>query len=144
MSAANARAGWPFWVIGILALLWNAMGAFDYLATKLRLEFYVSNFTPEQMEYFYGIPAWMTAGWALGVWGAFVGSILLLMRKSWAVWSFAISLLGLAVSTLYNFVLTDGMKIMGTAGAVFTAVIWVIAIFLLVYARRQATRGVLA
>ena len=26
------------WIVGILALLWNFMGAFDYLATQLKLE----------------------------------------------------------------------------------------------------------
>jgi len=33
---------------------------------------------------------------------------------------------------------------MGTGGAIFTAIIWVVAIFLLLYARAQAKRGALA
>lgn len=146
MTADTTRTRTPIhlWIVGVLSLLWNAMGAFDYLATKLRLDFYVSQFTPEQLDYFYGVPAWMTAGWALGVWGAFVGSVALLLRKSWAVWAFAISLAGLAISTLYSFVLSDGAEIMGSEGAIFSAVIWLVAILLLVYARRQAQRGVLA
>jgi hypothetical protein len=35
------------WIVAIVSLLWNAMGAFDYLATKLRLEFYMSQFTSQ-------------------------------------------------------------------------------------------------
>ena len=37
------------WIVGVLALLWNLMGAFDYLATQLELEFYMSGFTEEQL-----------------------------------------------------------------------------------------------
>ena len=133
-----------FWIVAVLSLLWNAMGAFDYLATKLRLEFYMSQFTPEQLEYFYGFPAWMVAAWAVGVWGSLFGSLGLLARKAWAVWMFAASVLGLAISTVYNFVLTDGAAAMGQGAAIFTAVIWLIVLFLLFYSRAMAKRGVLS
>ena len=46
-------------------------------------------------------------------------------------------------TALHNFVLTDGMAMVGTVGLVFTAVIWVIAISLFFYARAMARRGVL-
>mgnify|MGYP001547395321 FL=1 len=131
------------WIVGILSLLWNAVGAFDYSATHFRYEPYMSQFTPEQLEYFYGFPAWMVAAWAVGVWGSFLGSIALLLRKSWAVWLFGASILGLAASTVYNFVLSDGRAVMGEGGVIFTAVIWVIALFLFFYAQAMAKRRVL-
>lgn len=141
--AERSRAPVHLWIVGVLALLWNAMGAFDYLATQMRLEFYVSQFTEEQLAYFYGIPAWAVAAWAIAVWGGLLASIGLLLRKAWAVWLFGLSLAGLAVSTVYNFGLSEGLEIMGTGGAIFTAVIWLVAILLLLYARSQATKGVL-
>jgi hypothetical protein len=132
-----------FWIIAVLSLLWNAMGAFDYLATQLELEFYMSQFTPEQLDYFYGFPAWAVAAWAFGVWGAFAGSLGLLARAKWAVIAFALSLAGMAVNSVHTFGLSEGVKIMGSGGVAFSAVIWIVAIFLLVYARRQASVGVL-
>lgn len=144
MSEQSVKTPRQLWVIGAIAVLWNAMGAFDYTATHLRLEWYMSAFTPEQLEYFYGFPAWAVAAWALGVWGSFVGSIALLLRKSWAVWSFGVSIAGLVCTTLYNFVLTDGAAIMGSDAVAFTAIIWAIALFLFFYARAMAKRGVLA
>lgn len=131
------------WIIGVVSLLWNAMGAFDYLATKLRLEFYMEQFTPEQMDYFYAFPAWMVIAWAFGVWGSFFGSLSLLLRKSWAVFLFGASIAGLAVSTLYNFVLSNGVEVMGSGGMIFTGIIWVIALLLFFYARAMDKRGVL-
>ena len=143
-SATTTRTPTHLWIVGILSLLWNAMGAFDYLATNLKLESYMSQFTPEQLEYFYGFPAWLTAAWALGVWGAFVGSIGLLLRKSWSFWSFAVSLAGLVISSIYSFGLSKGLEIIGAGAAIFTGVIWIVAIFLVIYSRRQTQSGVLA
>ena len=143
MDQTAARTPMHLWIIGVIAVLWNAVGAFDYTATQLRLESYMSQFTPEQLAYFYGFPAWAVAGWAVGVWGSLLGSLALLLRRTWAVWLFGAALAGLAVTTLYNFVLTDGASQMGAGAAVFSAVIWAIALFLFFYARAMAGRGVL-
>ena len=132
------------WIVGILAVLWDAGGAFDYTATQYRIESYMANFTPEQLEYFYAFPAWMDAAWAIGVWGSFLGSLALLLRRSWAVWLFGASILGLAASTVYNFVLSNGAEMMGEGGTIFTGVIWVIVLFLFFYSRAMAKRGVLS
>ena len=143
MNENRTRTPWHLWVIGIVTLLWNAIGAFDYLATKLQFEPYMSNFSQEQLEYFYGFPAWAVACWAVGVWGALLGSLALLLRKSFAVWLFGASILGMAGTTVYNFVLTDGAAMMGDGAAAFTAVIWAIALFLYFYSVAMAKRRVL-
>ncbi|HVS03717.1 MAG TPA: hypothetical protein VMT16_13185 [Thermoanaerobaculia bacterium] len=141
--ARSVRRPVHLWVVGILALLWNSVGAFDYLATQLRLELYMSQFTDQQLAYFYGFPAWVVAAWAFGVWGAFAGSVGLLLARAWSVWMFAISIAGLAVSTIYNFGLSSGAEMMGATGVVMTAVIWLIALALLAYSVQQKNRGVL-
>jgi hypothetical protein len=143
MNENIAAAPKHLWIVGILAVLWNAIGAFDYSATQLRLESYMSQFTPEQLEYFYAFPAWTVAAWAIAVWSSLVGSIGLLLRRSWATWLFGAALAGMAVTTLYNFVLSDGLSMMGAGAAAFTAVIWVIALFLFFYSRAMSQRGVL-
>ncbi|MEN8163433.1 MAG: hypothetical protein ABFS37_04835 [Acidobacteriota bacterium] len=132
------------WIVGIVSLLWNSMGAFDYLASQMQLDFYMSQFTEAQLEYFYAFPSWAVAGWAFGVWGAFAGSIALLLRCKWALWAFGISIIGLFVSSIYSFALSNGVEIMGTGGVIFTAVIWIVAILLLVYTCGQTKNGVLA
>lgn len=42
---------------------------------------------------------WMETAWAIGVWGAFLGALLLLARSRHAAAAFALSLLGLAMKT---------------------------------------------
>ena len=143
MNETNTRVPRHLWIVGGLSLLWNAVGAFDYTATQMRLESYMSQFTPDQLAYFYGFPAWAVAAWAIAVWSSLLGSLCLLLRKAWAVPLFGIAIAGMVFTALYNFVLTDGMALIGTGGAIFTAVIWLIAFSLLFYARAMAKRGVL-
>ena len=145
MMTQAVRTPWHLWVVGGVSLLWNAFGAFDYVMTKLKNPDYMAAFTPEQQAYFYSFPLWANIGWALGVWGSVLGSALLLARSRHAVTVFGLSLVGLAISSIYQFGLHYGdlQRMFGTFPMIFTAVIWVIVIALFVYARRQAAAGVL-
>ena len=144
-TGGEARVKTPvhLWIVGVLALLWNLMGAFNYVATQFELDFYMSQFTAEELAYFNAFPAWATAGWAFAVWAAFAGSIGLLLRKCWSMWAFVIALAGLAVSSIYTLGMSSGIEMMGTGDLIFTAVIWIIAIFLVVYSGMQAKTRVL-
>lgn len=145
--APAAAVGTPMhlWIVGILSLLWNGFGGYDYLMTMTNNAAYLSQFTPEQLAYFESFPGWVTAAWAFGVWGAVAGSILLLLRSRLAVIAFEVSIAGLAASTIYQYVLddTDISAIMPASMQYMVVAIWAIAIFLLWYALRQRRDGVL-
>jgi len=144
-TVAAARAPVHLWVIGVVSLLWNAMGAFDYLMTQTRNEAYMSAFTPEQLEYFYGFPAWVVAAWAFAVWGAVFGSVLLLLRRGLAAPVFLVSFVAMVITTIQNYVLSNGLEVLGDPFAlVFSAVIFVVALLLVLYSRAMRRRGVLA
>lgn len=135
---------WHLWVVGVASALWNCGGAFDYTMTKTRSEEYLAQFTAEQIAFFNSFPLWANIVWALGVWGALAGSILLLFASRWAVHAFAVSLFGLAGGTVFQFVASDmpaSLKTPVTMG--FTALLWVVAVLLLWYAIRMRARGVL-
>lgn len=142
-AVGGVRAPVHLWIVGALSLLWNAMGAFDYLATQLKLDFYMSQFSEAQLAYFYGFPKWAVAAWAFGVWGAVAGSVGLLLRRRWALPAFAVSVAGMVVNWVYTLGMSNGAEIMGGGGMVFGTVIWVVAILLLVYAWRMSAKGVL-
>jgi hypothetical protein len=132
------------WIVGVVSLLWNALGAFDYLMTKTQNESYMAVFTPEQLEYFYAFPAWATATWAIAVWGAVVGSVLLLMRSRHAFPVFAVGFVAMFLTSIYNFGLSNGFEAMGGTGPLlFSALIFVIAAALVWYSRDMVKKGVL-
>ncbi|RST32095.1 hypothetical protein HMF7854_03410 [Sphingomonas ginkgonis] len=139
-----SRTPLHLWIVGVLSLLWNSIGCVDYTMSRLHNAAYLANMPAEQLAYFDSFPAWAIALWAFGVWGALAGSVLLLLRKRWAVTAFAISLAGLVLMTVYQLGLSNAPAMMHTASNYgFTALLWLIAIALLLYARRQAANGVL-
>jgi hypothetical protein len=142
-QTARGKAPWHLWVIGFVSLFWNGFGAWDYLMTQTQNEGYMSNFTPEQLEFFYGFPAWLVSFWAIAVWGGVLGAVLLLMRKKFAAPVLLASFVCMALTAIRNFGFADGAEIMGTTGAVFSGVIFVFALFLVFYSKAMARNGVL-
>lgn len=142
--ALPARTPAHLWIVGILSLVWNCFGAYDYLMTNLKSEAYLAQFGADQLAYLNGLPAWLTAFWALGVWGAVAGSLLLLFRSRYAVWAFAVSLFGAIVAMGYEKLLTR-MPASMTAGlmGIMPWVVLVVAVLLLWYAWHGEKRGLL-
>lgn len=136
---------WHLWVVGVLALLWNAFGALDYVMTATENVEWLARFTPEQREYFQSLPAWAVGFWAIGVWGGVLGAVLLLARSRFAIAAFAVSLIALIVTIIWTYGISDAdlSTIMGPNMWIMSAVIFAIALFELWYARTQAARGVL-
>ena len=138
------RRPWHMWVVGVLGLLWNAMGAMDYIMTETRNEAYLSSFSPEQLEFFNSFPAWVVASWATAVWGGVLGALLLLFRRRLAVPVFLVSLVAMLITTFHNFVLSNGLEVMGDGFALgFTVVIFLVSLGLLLYSCAMRQRGVL-
>ena len=143
-ATRTVRTPWHLWVVGVVAFLWNAIGAFDYVMTESRNAAYMSAFTPEQLAFFYGFPAWVIAAWAIAVWGGVLGALILLLRRRLAVSVFLVSLIAMVVTTFHNYVLSNGLEIFTDAGSrVFTAVIFAIALGLFLYSRAMQARSVI-
>ncbi len=139
------KTPWHIWLIGALSLVWNLGGVVDYLMSQLGVESYLGAMTPEQRAYFEGFPAWATAFWALGVWGAFLGSILLLLRSRFAALAFGLSLIGLIANTVRLFADRGAgvVDLMGRGALAFTAALIIVALGLWLYARSMSRKGVL-
>jgi hypothetical protein len=126
-----------------VSLLWNSGGALDFVMTESRNKAYTSSFTAEQSAYFYGFPVWVVAVWGVAVWGGVLGSLLVLLRKRQAVPLFLASAVCMVLIDIYSFALSNGFKVMGGGGLAFSAVIFVIGVLLLAYARAMRKRRVL-
>ncbi|MGA2018569.1 MAG: hypothetical protein ABSH26_16620 [Opitutaceae bacterium] len=140
-----ARRPWHVWAVGVVSLLWNSVGAMDFVMTETKNKAYMSGFTPAQLEFYYGFPLWVVAAWGIAVWGGVLGSLLLLLRNRLAVHLFLASFICMIVTSIHNYALSNGLKIMGGAEALaFSAVIVVVGALLLFYARSMCRRGVLS
>lgn len=144
--ADGTKTPWHLWLVGVLSLLWNGFGAYDFIMTNTQGEAYMraSGMTQPMIDYFLAMPDWMYAPWIAGVWGAVAGSVLLLLRMKWAVHVFAISLVGAVVSLVFG--LMNPMPGLPPEMAAMKVMPWIIAIIaaaLLFYARAMSKKGVL-
>ena len=135
----TTKTPWHLWVVGILTLLFNAVGGFSYTMTRLGK-------LPElgmgevEIAFFESNPAWSNALWALGVWGAIACSILLLLRSRFAVWAITIALIGLIGTTYYQNVMTEVPESLQSLPL--NLAIWATTLFLLYYSLRMRRAGV--
>ena len=151
MQQATESRGVPvhLWIVGILSLLWNAFGAYDYVMTRMRDTEYLASMMPDvdpnaMLAWVDAFPIWAQFGWGLGVWLGLIGSALLLARHRYAVPAFALSLIGTILGLGYQIAAAPPLP--GAEGPLVTIMPWVIiavALALFLYARAQKASGVL-
>lgn len=96
----GSRIHWSFWVIGVIALVWNVLGSINFFAQM----------NPDMLEAYReseraiieNRPMWATVAFGAAVLGGAVGSLLLLLRKALAFYLFAASLLGVIVTMVHT------------------------------------------
>lgn len=143
----TVKTPWHLWLVGVLSLLWNGFGAFDFIQTTTRGEAYMraAGFDDAMVAYYEAMPGWMYLPWTLGVWGAVIGSVLLLLRGRWAVPAFGLSLLGALISLIYGKLIDPPPPAPPELAAMswMPIVILLIAVLLFGYAFNMRKRGVL-
>ena len=89
---------WSFWAIGAVALIWNGMGAMNYF---MQMNADALADMPDLYRAIVEVrPAWATGAFAIAVFGGSLGCILLLLRKSVAVYVFVVALIGAVVAQI--------------------------------------------
>jgi hypothetical protein len=148
-QAVSARTPAHLWVVGILSLLWSGFGAYDYVMTRMRNVDYLASSMPgvdpnAALAWIDGMPMYAQFGWGLGVWMGLLGSILLVIRSRWAVWSYGLSFIGAILGLGYQVALAPALP--GAEGLMYTLMplaIILIALALVLYARAMEQKGVL-
>jgi hypothetical protein len=143
-SATGRSTPAHLWIVGILSLLWSAMGCFDYLMTVTSNQTYLGKMPADQIAYLNSLPTWLTGAWAIGVWGGLLGSLLLLMRSRHAVLAFGLSLVAAVIAMGYEMFATQQPASMTSgAMALMPWVVLAVCAFLLWYAWTMERKGVL-
>ena len=148
-TAPASRAPWHLWVVGIVGLLWNGFGATDYTMTQLKNRAWFDSMgfgdktADALLAFMETSPAWADAAWACGVWGAVIGCVLLLLRNRIAVAAFAISLLGVVVSMIWQAQADYPPELAEMGNSPMMYIVLAIAVALLAYAWTMRKRGVL-
>ena len=136
----------PRWYlpVTIVALLWNLLGCAAYLSDVTVTPDDVARMSAEQQALYAARPAWAVAATAIAVWGGAAGCLGLILRKRWAVPLLIASLAGVIVQDLSLFLLTNAAAQAGAVAMLLQGIVLLVAIGLVLLARKAAARGWLA
>lgn len=130
-----------FYVISAVALVWNLIGVMQYVMRVTMTEAGIAELSVDQQAFISEIPTWATAAFAIATNAGALGCLLLLLRKSWAYPLLIISLLGILVQNVHGYALSDGLAVFGGIGVVLTALVLLVSIFLVWYAKGAKEKG---
>ena len=141
MSDSTNKPNVLFWVIGIIALLWNAMGVNAYVQQAYDTEAHRAQYTAEQLEIMGNLPTWYTALFAIAVFAGALGCIFMLLRKKMANLLFKLSLVAVLIQTVYNLFMNEGKEFYGAFEYSMLISIPIVAIFLVMYTKKSTEKG---
>lgn len=141
----TTRSPWHLWAVGVVAVLWNGIGAYDYVMTMYGGMDYLrqAGMSDTFVAAFERMPLWMSVAWPVAVWSAVAGSVLLLMRSQWAFVAFVLSFVVYLANLAHNFGLSELGALGGTASVVVAVAVSVSLVFLIWYSRMMGKRGIL-
>lgn len=145
MEITASKTPTHLWVFGILALLWNCIGAYDYLMSNIGGLAYFESMGLDAAAYDWlqAMPVWAVGAWAVGVWGSVLGSLLLLIRSRHAASVYLVSIAGVVITFAYQFTSARPASLQGGMATVMPLVILILIVAQWYYARRMAQAGVL-
>lgn len=141
--ASDSKAPIWFWIVGVIALLWNLMGLMAYVMQMTMSEEAMTKFSEAEQELFKNVPVFVYVFFGLAVIGGVLGCVLLLMRNKLAIPVLALSLLGVLVQYGHMFFMTNTIEVMGAGAMALPALVVAISIALIPYATTCQKKGLI-
>ena len=128
----------PAWLkpLAWAALVWNLLGVFAFIMQQLMTPEMIALLPENQQDAYRNIPLWSTAAFAVAVFSACLGSIMLIVRKALAREFFLVSFIAVLVQQYYNFVVIDILAMFGSSALAMPFCVIVIGLVLLLISNK--------
>jgi len=136
------KAHWGIWLIGIGSLFWYAMSCMNFIWQMDLTPDKLAMLSEAQNALIVNRPVWATVGFAVAAIAGTLGCVLLLLKRSAALYCFLLSLIGLIVSMIPVY----GAIHSGVSFSIFEFSMYVVAtpllgLFLVWYAKFANRKG---
>lgn len=134
MSEIHIRPHWSFWIICVVALIWNVMGSINFIMqTNPEM---LANYPEAAQSLIASRPLWGTIAFAFSVFGGVLAEIIFLLKKSIAYYIFIVSFLGALIINIHTFQVSSALDIW--VGSLMSLII---AAFLIWYSKLVKRKG---
>jgi hypothetical protein len=141
MTTTAPKPPAAFWIVSVLALLWNLMGVLQFSMMMVMSPDMLAALPPEQQELYTNVPLWANIAFGVAVFGSELGCILMLMRRSLAVPVFNIAFAAILVQMVHSLAISKSIEVYGPGGLVMPVLIILIGAFLIWYSRKARAMG---
>jgi hypothetical protein len=125
-----------FWIVSVVALIWNGLGVMAYLTRAFATDDMIAALPEEQQaEFLTEYPAWYTAAFAIAVFAGIMGCFALLIRKKWAYSLFILSAIGAIIQHAYLFMNVD------IPSLVMPVMVIAVCVFLIWFTKNATAKG---
>jgi hypothetical protein len=135
------RAPRWFRIASVLALLWNLSGLFAFVSDATMGPEDVAKLSAAQQAMYAARPMWAVAATGIATIGGTLGSLALILSRRWALPVLWASLLGLVVQDAAMLSLPGGIRAIGAIAVALQSFVLLVAIALVLLARRGIVRG---
>ena len=125
-----------FWVISVMALVWNLMGVFNYLTQAFMTNEILASLPKDQKLLYEKVPAWVTAAFAVAVFSGTLGAVFLLLKKKIASTFFILSFVGIVTQMSYGLLLDEKTDNYGPLGLLMPLMIIAVGAYLIWYSKK--------
>lgn len=119
-----------FWIVSIIAFIWNAIGVYNYIALTFMTDDWLAELSKTEQP----LSIWYLSVFAIAVFAGLFGSISLLIRRRWAYVLFIVSFLAVGFQQFY--ILTE----VNPRDIFLSLTILVISVFLIWFSKRAVAR----
>lgn len=138
MSTTSNKPSALFYIIGVVALIWNGLGVIAYLGRAFITDEMIAQLPKEQQaEFLTEYPAWVTGAFATAVFAGVLASLLLLLKKKVAYPLFIISAVAAIAQHVYLFMNVEMNSL------VMPILVVVVCIFLVWYSKKCISEGIM-
>jgi hypothetical protein len=132
---SNTKLPTSFYVISGAALTWNLLGVMAYVMQVTMTSEAMNELPEAQRMLIESIPVWATSAFAIAVNGGALGCLLLILRQAWAYPVLIVSLAGIVVQMYHSIFIANSIEVYGPGSMIMPAMVIVIAVFLVWYAK---------
>lgn len=130
-----------FWIVSGLALVWNLLGVMAYVMQVTMSPEALAALPDAERALYETTPAWATGAFAIAVWGGALGCLALLLRKAFAIPVLGLSLGAVLVQMFHSFFMSKSFEVFGPGKMVMPIMVIVIAVLLVLFARKSKAQG---
>ena len=137
----NSSVNTWFWVIGVLALLWNLAGLSAFVMDMTISADALELMSEGQREQYANNPMWLKIVYGIATIGGTLASIALLMKKKWAVMLFLISFVAIIIQFAFGIFGSSVVEESGAVALILPITVIIIGGLLWYYAKNCDGKG---